>query len=197
MYNEQKNEEFQVHVRKKGFTEYNIFTKTKAIFLPGLTNLIGANGYGKTTLLRIIYDYCIKEQISCLFFENISEIKPKDIIKKTEQLIKIQNFLKGKIIILIDNSDANLSIDQIQKFKKDLSEIIKKYNNNLYIITASNTYEMCIENHNMDTEKLRYIKAFPTYLKFSKYITKTAQEITQKQNFYEQQKRLDKLAEKY
>lgn len=53
-----------------GFTP----TKSKEIDLnTGLTVLVGCNGAGKTTLLRNISEECRKQNIPCLFYDNLND----------------------------------------------------------------------------------------------------------------------------
>lgn len=51
------------------------YLRKKKIFeiLPGVTMLVGCNGAGKSTLLHEIKEFCKKQDIACLHFNNLTE----------------------------------------------------------------------------------------------------------------------------
>lgn len=131
-----------------------IYNKKNIEFEEGLTVLVGCNGSGKSTLLHQIKYLCKKENISCYYFDNLTEggsnAREKagfygdvDFLAKslcssegeninlniTNCASKIGNFVRKnknskKLFILMDAVDSGLSIDYVIELKEDLFKVI-------------------------------------------------------------------------
>lgn len=121
------------------------FKKKKQIIQPGLTVLVGCNGYGKSTYLQIIEEELIKNKIPVMFYDDrhdgnysIEESMLLDnyslmanefcssegerikihigkIAQKMGMLAKKQK--TKEIWVLLDAIDSGLSIDNVIEFK--------------------------------------------------------------------------------
>ena len=55
------------------FGDEKIYAKSKVTFEPGVTVLVGCNGVGKTTMLRLIERELNKANLPCLYYDNLTE----------------------------------------------------------------------------------------------------------------------------
>ena len=190
---------------------YKLFKKGTLKLKPGVTNLVGCNGYGKSTLLNTINRWAEKNNIPVFHwndrFDGQQNLKG-DALRKGgkknaeiamslmlssegesieiafeymadlifEVLNKAHTAQQKDVILLFDAIDSGASINTIRSFKDVFNILIdrtKEKNTNLYIVIASNTYEMTIGTNNLDTCELTYIPGFSSYEAFSNFIVKT------------------------
>ena len=82
-----------------------------------------------------------------------------------------KNMPVKRCVILFDAIDSGLSIDGIRDLKEGISAIPTLAKDvEIYIIIASNSYEMTLGVNNMDTHRLAYKKNFSSYNSFCKFI---------------------------
>lgn len=55
------------------FGDEKIYAKSKVTFEPGVTVLVGCNGVGKTTMLRLIERELKNAELPCLYYDNLTE----------------------------------------------------------------------------------------------------------------------------
>lgn len=136
----------------------NLYTKTSAIFTPGLTVLVGCNGSGKTTLLRLIEEELRANKIPVVTFNNLIDggsnamqeatlygditfVATAAVSSEGENIFmnlgtvadkigtKIRKHPEAKEIwVLLDAVDSGLSVDNIVEFKDFLKDIVIKEN---------------------------------------------------------------------
>ena len=93
-------------------------------------------------------------------------------------------------VILFDSIDSGLSIDGIRDLKEGISAIPTLAKDvEIYIIIASNSYEMTLDVNNMDTHRLAYKKNFSSYNSFCKFIMQSRTLVNDRYNEEERRKR--------
>jgi hypothetical protein len=55
------------------FGDEKIYAKSKVTFEPGVTVLVGCNGVGKTTMLRLVERELKNAELPCLYYDNLTE----------------------------------------------------------------------------------------------------------------------------
>lgn len=136
----------------KVYDDYNLYKKHTFEFTEGITCLIGKNGTGKSTLLKMIYeelnDDCFyysnehseREASGRLLFNGQLEQLSRnlcssegqnirnnfyDIVGEIRQhIFKIKQINKSQVIILLDGLDSGISLDYVIELKKDLFPLI-------------------------------------------------------------------------
>lgn len=61
------------NIPRAPFGDEKIYAKKKITFEPGVTVLVGCNGVGKTTMLRLIESELKKAELPCLYYDNLTE----------------------------------------------------------------------------------------------------------------------------
>lgn len=137
----------------------NLFSGKNIYLEPGVTVLIGCNGYGKTTFLRMLKQQLEHECIPFVFFDNLSEggsharskagwhgdyeFLAKSLTSSEGENINLNlgnvmrdiaraqlgNKVADKFFILMDSVDSGLSIDNIADLKM-MFPIIKEHHPN-------------------------------------------------------------------
>ena len=133
---------------------FYIFKKTRVRLQPGVTVLVGCNGYGKTTFLKSIKDSLRDDKIKYINFDNLIDGGSNAVShalfygdfsfgatafcsSEGEQIKMNIGVLASKIRMYIDNNpeqneyfilldavDSGFSIDNIQEVKRDLFNVI-------------------------------------------------------------------------
>lgn len=124
-----------------------IFASTDITLKPGLTILVGCNGSGKSTFLKMIAEHCKENDIPCFQYDRVidggerarerylatdfKKLLTSTVISEGENVLhdfadyigKIKQFVmkhknEESIAILIDAIDSGLSIDAIRNLKR-------------------------------------------------------------------------------
>lgn len=141
-------------IPKSPWDDYNIYKKSNIEIQPGVTVLVGCNGFGKTTLLRCMKENLNREKIPMISYDNVFEGGLTAISKagfennlglastlmlssEGEQLYqnigqmagKIGRFIRdnknvNELWILFDAIDSGLSVDNIIEIKDFLFNVI-------------------------------------------------------------------------
>lgn len=177
----------------------NIFNKEIISFKPGITVLVGCNGYGKTTLLNIIENKLEKNKIKYMKYNNLTdggyyakdialynhdyELLSKLVISSEGENIytnigrfvkKIGEFITNtdddNIWILLDAIDSGLSIDNIIEIKEFFNYLINnEKDKNIYIIISANSYELTKNEQCFDVYNGKYL-TFKDYEDYRDFI---------------------------
>ena len=180
----------------------NIFSKKIVTIIPGVTVLIGCNGYGKSTLFDFIKDSLYKDKIkfihyndrqegginkisSAIFDGNIAFASASYCSSEGERIIlnlgqlaqKIRSYVKGskqdEYWILLDAVDSGLSIDNVIDLKNLFKAIIEdNKESKVYIIVSANEYELVNGENCLDVYNCKY-RQFKTYNAYRNFILKT------------------------
>ena len=98
-----------------------------------------------------------------------------------------------RCVILFDAIDSGLSVDGIRNLKEGISAIPTLAKDvEIYIIIASNSYEMTLGVNNMDTHRLAYKKNFSSYNSFCKFIMQSRTLVNDRYNEEERRKRAER-----
>jgi len=62
-----------IDIYKNPYDTYNLYTKSQIILKSGITVLVGCNGSGKTTLLMEIDEYCNKNNLNKIHWNNLRD----------------------------------------------------------------------------------------------------------------------------
>lgn len=177
----------------------NIFNKEIISFKPGVTVLVGCNGYGKSTLLNIIENKLEKNKIKFMKYNNLTdgEYFAKDNALYMRDLTLLANlatssegeniytnigrFVKNlgefitntdddNIWILLDGIDSGLSIDNIIEIKEFFNYLINnEKDKNIYIIISTNSYELAKDERCFDVYNGKYL-SFKDYEDYRDFI---------------------------
>lgn len=177
----------------------NIFNKEIISFKPGVTVLVGCNGYGKSTLLNIIENKLEKNKIKFMKYNNLTdgEYFAKDNALYMRDLTLLANlatssegeniytnigrFVKNlgefitntdddNIWILLDAIDSGLSIDNIIEIKEFFNYLINnEKDKNIYIIISANSYELAKDERCFDVYNGKYL-TFKDYEDYRDFI---------------------------
>lgn len=177
----------------------NIFNKEIISFKPGVTVLVGCNGYGKSTLLNIIENKLEKNKIKFMKYNNLTdgEYFAKDNALYMRDLTLLANlvtssegeniytnigrFVKNlgefitntdddNIWILLDAIDSGLSIDNIIEIKEFFNYLINnEKDKNIYIIISTNSYELAKDERCFDVYNGKYL-SFKDYEDYRDFI---------------------------
>lgn len=62
-----------IKIEQDPYGEGKIYKKRKVTLEPGVTVLVGCNGCGKTTFLKIVKEVCDEKKIPCLSYDNLRD----------------------------------------------------------------------------------------------------------------------------
>ena len=220
----------ELKISRKYNTDFNLRTKTKFLLKPGITNLIGCNGYGKSTLLKQIRAACKQKGIPVFYYDdrtdggsrliekhmlcdNISAMAGMLMSSEGERVRAgvgssagpIRNFVHEarqrkdkRCVLLFDSVDSGASVDSIMDIKNAFNIVIEDTKDlELYLIVASNSYEMTLGLENFDPIKLSYRKKFSSYNAFSKFIMRTRTVVEERYRRAERAARLKHKEDRY
>lgn len=137
----------------KIYDDYNLYKKHTFEFNEGITCLIGKNGTGKSTLLKMIQE--ILKSKNCFYYNNEDSEKHamdkfsfygdmenlfrnfgssegqnirnnfSDVVSGIRQyILRMKSKNKKQVVILLDGLDSGISLDYIVQLKKDLFPLI-------------------------------------------------------------------------
>lgn len=112
------------------FTQGKIFNNDYFEVKPGITAFVGCNGYGKTTSIFCIKQYCKKHNIPCLSYNNMD-----DNIRQSKQ----ESLIKGDITTLATlalSSESETTVVCLGKFMEKVGSVTKKLkrNSTLFVV---------------------------------------------------------------
>ena len=176
-----------------------IYKKASCIIEPGISVLVGRNGAGKTTFLRMVKEQCKKNGIKTFCYdnykeggdkatqrygydENISALARALFISEGEQIFynlgekirDIGKFVKDNanektIVILLDALDSGLDCDGVEQVKKIFNFIINDFSGDLYILISANNYGLVEGSKCFDVQNCEYID-LKDYTDFKEFI---------------------------
>lgn len=182
----------------------NIFSKKYVTIEPGITVLVGCNGYGKTTLFSFIKEALNKDNIkfihyndrqeggtskigSAIFYGDIAFASASFCSSEGERIIlnlgqltqKISSYIRGykqdEHWILLDAVDSGLSIDNVVELKDLFKAIIEDCKDSkVYIVVSANEYEMVNGEKCLDVYNCKY-REFKTYNAYRNFILRSRQ----------------------
>lgn len=104
-----------------------------------------------------------------------------------------KNMPVKRCVILFDAIDSGLSIDGIRDLKEGINAIFTLDRDvEIYVVIASNSYEMTLGVNNMDTHRLAYRKNFSSYNSFCKFIIQSRTLVNKRYNREEKRKRAER-----
>jgi len=192
----------QFKIKKDPYDDSKIFAKASVSIEPGVTVLVGCNGAGKTTMLRMIKEQLKKNKEAYIVFDNLREGNSSameryawngDIERAAtmfcssegERIMIVLGEKAGQIgrlaarnrdkdiFILFDAVDSGFSIDNICDLKEQLfNTVLEDHPNDIYIICTANSYEMARGQDCVDVSTCGHIR-FTGYEEYRKFILKS------------------------
>ncbi len=221
---------------KDGYNDFRIHkNKVKGSVYalnPGITILTGCNGYGKTTTINEMKQWCDHNEYEYYYFggnaDGGSKFKAQCTLNgdfrslanfisssEGEQLLAVftkfcQKTLSKSVkcaenqkpfILFIDAIDSGLSVDSISMVRSFLirfmHDAINKYDAEVYIVSASNSFEMCRSDNlsEKDRHSFRCMDpyafkdvSFKSYNRYVNFIKKTAKILEARYDSNEEEK---------
>lgn len=194
----------KVFERLKDYYEEDekIFCTTKFEIDTGITVLVGCNGTGKSTCLKIIKRQLDKEDINYYSYDNKTDgrwmrdkaIQAEDytyvaksmyssegeeimlnltrVIGSVGQYVR-KNKDQRELWLLFDAIDSGFSIDNIIEFKNVLKMILQdNAEKDIYIIISANSFEMAVGENCLDAQRGVY-RHFSSYEAYKNFILKS------------------------
>ena len=192
-------------IMKNPYDDATLFGADSVVINPGVTVLVGCNGAGKTTMLRMIEEQLRKRRAAYLRFDNQTEgghgamerygfhedmdrlatmfcssEGERIMIVLGEQAGKIAKLARNNrnrdIYILFDAVDSGFSIDNICELKEFLFDtIIDDHPEDVYIICTANSYEMTVDADCIDVMNCSHI-SFKDYDDYREFILRTKEQ---------------------
>lgn len=192
----------QFKITKDPYDDNKIFAKASVSIEPGVTVLVGCNGAGKTTMLRMIEEQLKKNKEAYIVFDNLREGNSSAMerycwngdIDRTatmfcssegERIMIVLGEKAGQIgrlaarnrdkdiFILFDAVDSGFSIDNIGDLKESLFDtVLEDHPKDVYIICTANSYEMARGQDCIDVNACKHIR-FKDYEDYRNFILKS------------------------
>lgn len=192
----------QFKITKDPYDDNKIFAKASVPIEPGVTVLVGCNGAGKTTMLRMIKEQLKKNKEAYIVFDNLREGNSSAMeryawngdIDRTatmfcssegERIMIVLGEKAGQIgrlaarnrdkdiFILFDAVDSGFSIDNIGDLKESLFDtVLEDHPKDVYIICTANSYEMARGQDCIDVNACKHIR-FKDYEDYRNFILKS------------------------
>lgn len=189
-------------VTRDPYDDNKIFDRASVSFESGVTVLVGCNGAGKTTMLRMIEDQLKKREETYLYFDNLREGNSSamqrygfygDMDKlatmfcssEGERIMIVLGEKAGQIgrlavrnrdkdiFILFDAVDSGFSIDNICELKEFLFDtVLEDHPKDVYIICTANSYEMARGQDCIDVNSCKHVR-FSDYEEYRTFILKS------------------------
>lgn len=176
-----------------------MFTNLNRTLKPGITVLVGCNGYGKTTILRYLKSLDCKvfqwsntdskrtSREAMLESENYDILAQLAFSSEGEEIStnigilasRIGSFVRKidkDVLVLLDGVDSGSSIDNIVEIKEffhnTLIPDVEKHGHKCYIVMTANEYEVTKGERCVDARSGEE-RSFPTYEDYREYIMET------------------------
>lgn len=189
-------------ISKDPYGEEKIYKKTSVTIETGVTVLVGCNGAGKTTMLKMIEDQLKESEEAYLYYDNLRDGNSSAMSKfgyygqldklatmacssEGERIMIVLGEKAGEIgrlarenrdrdiYILFDAVDSGFSIDHICDLKELLFKtVLEDHPKDVYIICTANSYEMVRGEDCIDVSRCKHIR-FKDYEEYRKFILKS------------------------
>ena len=186
-------------ITRDPYDDNKIFSKASVSIESGVTVLVGCNGAGKTTMLKMIEEQLKKSKEAYLYFDNLREGNSSameefgwrgDMGKlatmlcssEGERIMIVLGEKAGEIgriaaknrdkdiFILFDAVDSGFSIDNICDLKELLfNTVLEDHPKDVYIICTANSYEMARNEDCIDVNACKHIR-FKDYEDYRNFI---------------------------
>ena len=113
---------FKVQLIRKYYDDHVFFKKSEVEFEPGVTVLVGCNGYGKTTMLECIKAQCRTDDIFFIEFESVGD-RQRD--RSAAGFYGDINFLASSFC----SSEGEKITMSLGKFAKSLGSFVRNHSN--------------------------------------------------------------------
>ena len=113
---------FKVQLIRKYYDDHVFFKKSEVEFEPGVTVLVGCNGYGKTTMLECIKAQCRTDNIFFIEFESVGD-RQRD--RSAAGFYGDINFLASSFC----SSEGEKITMSLGKFAKSLGSFVRNHSN--------------------------------------------------------------------
>ena len=107
----------KIYRRKDYYTEDDIFSTEEVSFQPGITMLVGCNGYGKSTMISIVEEYCKANDIELLSYDATN---PHTSQRNIDKFLDNEQF--GELALYLYSSEG-------ERLVQGFGEIILKIGN--------------------------------------------------------------------
>lgn len=107
----------KIYRKKDYYTEDDIFSTEEVSFQPGITMLVGCNGYGKSTMISIVEEYCKANDIELLSYDATN---PHTSQRNIDKFLDNEQF--GELALYLYSSEG-------ERLVQGFGEIILKIGN--------------------------------------------------------------------